>query len=650
MPTPDLVVEIAWGDTYKTVTKTWVNVSAYVRGVTIDGPGRDNEWGITQPGTATVLLDNITRRFEPGYTSGAYSPNVKPLVPIRISTIHNSITYRLYSGFVRGWPLSYPADGTDAIVTIECVDATAMLSRRDFDTYRELVVSDGAVAHWPFDDKTGAGFADVAGAHGGTWTTLGALTVYQSLAFGPGDDPRGIILADGSFEAVGQVSGARELGITGDLTIELWAKAKTQFDYTVIASASDQNATNTVVPWQLGYIGIVSTSLGNATLAYSLAWNVTGDVTGELPISQSYDQNWVLSAPADDTAAHIVMVRNIAEQRVRGYVNGVQVIVNPIASTGWVAPTINANVSAGLGRWGTGIPVGLTGIQLSHLAVYPRALAEDEIVSHYVAAYDRVPSEATQLRLGRILDAAGWPTGASYRNLDTGIETLDASVIHGSTRFLDHIRAVEVAEGGQFWIDGAGVAQFRDRQDRAQNQMTSQILFGDAGGSERPYKPTLNPSMDDSFLYNIVRVRHAGGGEVIAEDVTSQDAFWPSTLTLSLGLSTAADAQELADWSVSRYKDPRLRTPGIEVQPERNQSVMWPLILNLTIGERVTLTHRPPGGGTARTADQFVERINHVITPEDWLVQMQLSPVENFQMWVLENSEYGKLGSYPVGY
>lgn len=635
-------VELAWGDTYRTVSKTWVDVTTYVRKVKIRGPGRDDEFGTTQPGTATVLFDNADRRFEPGYTSGAYSPDVVPLVPIRISVTYSAVTSRLFYGFVRGWPLAYEGDGVDAVVEVACVDATAVLSRYTFDTYRELVAADGAIAHWPLYEMSGSSFADVIGGHTGSWQTApAAMGVAATNEIGPGgsyvggsQDPLCVRLDEDTSD--GRVGEAPDLWLAGDMTFEMWIYH---------LGGSHQ--------WQI--------LMACARAGDQCVWRVTKGVAAALEFGWDTTSGSI-SVGTAFAFAHVVFVRDVAAKSVTIYRDGVRdnapvqigTWIDPVATPQLASSTTMLATTVGPGGFVFPLGIGLGAsypfeAEVNNVAIYPHKLSAAQILAHYQAQWDRLPAETTGVRLARILDAAGWPTGASYRNLDAGIETMAATIIDGNTSFLDHIRTVEQAEGGQFWIDGAGVAQFRDRWDRAQNQQTSQGTFGDGGGSERPFLATIRPSEDDNFIYNIVRVRHATG-QVVSEDATSQDTYWPATLSIDLGFQSVDDAQQLADWTVSRYKDPRLRLPQIQVQPERDPANLYPLLFGLTVGERVTVMLRPPGGGTARTLFQFIERIDHEFVADNWLVPMALSPVENFQMMILDDAEYGKLDAYPLGY
>ncbi|WP_338699209.1 LamG-like jellyroll fold domain-containing protein [Streptomyces sp. Q6] len=83
-----LLVEMGWGGLVQAPsTITWTDITQYVdvvQGVTITR-GASDELSETQPGTATLVLDNSDGRFTPGNTSSPYYPFVRRNAPIRIS-------------------------------------------------------------------------------------------------------------------------------------------------------------------------------------------------------------------------------------------------------------------------------------------------------------------------------------------------------------------------------------------------------------------------------------------------------------------------------------------------------------------------------------------------------------------------------------
>ncbi|MDX3162442.1 hypothetical protein PV516_01325 [Streptomyces scabiei] len=84
-----LLVEVGWGGLVQAPeTITWTDITTRVddqeQGVSITR-GASDELSETQPGTATLLLDNLDGALTPGNALSPYFPYVRKLTPIRIS-------------------------------------------------------------------------------------------------------------------------------------------------------------------------------------------------------------------------------------------------------------------------------------------------------------------------------------------------------------------------------------------------------------------------------------------------------------------------------------------------------------------------------------------------------------------------------------
>ncbi|MCL6733285.1 LamG-like jellyroll fold domain-containing protein [Streptomyces neyagawaensis] len=83
-----LLVEMGWGGLVQAPeTIAWTDITTrvdVVQGVSITR-GASDELSDTQPGTATLVLDNYDGALTPGNAASPYSPNVRKLAPIRIS-------------------------------------------------------------------------------------------------------------------------------------------------------------------------------------------------------------------------------------------------------------------------------------------------------------------------------------------------------------------------------------------------------------------------------------------------------------------------------------------------------------------------------------------------------------------------------------
>jgi hypothetical protein len=129
MSAPVYTCEVAFTTNPGTATPSWTNVTPYMLGFAIDR-GRQKELDRIDAGTMSVRFRNEDRRFDPTHTSSPYNPNVLPMRRIRLSAVHNAVTYRLFSGFVQSWPQSWQGSRA-GFSDVTAVDAFLPLSRAD---------------------------------------------------------------------------------------------------------------------------------------------------------------------------------------------------------------------------------------------------------------------------------------------------------------------------------------------------------------------------------------------------------------------------------------------------------------------------------------------------------------------------------------
>jgi hypothetical protein len=122
-----LTVEIGFDSNPLDATQTFSDVSAYVRSIETNR-GRQHALDEFQTGTCSVVLDNTDDRFNPLNTSSPYydtsagETKVKPFKKIRVSAEYDSTTYRIFTGFITGYPESFGGQGQDATVRVVAVD------------------------------------------------------------------------------------------------------------------------------------------------------------------------------------------------------------------------------------------------------------------------------------------------------------------------------------------------------------------------------------------------------------------------------------------------------------------------------------------------------------------------------------------------
>lgn len=299
----------------------------------------------------------------------------------------------------------------------------------------------------------------------------------------------------------------------------------------------------------------------------------------------------------------------------------------------------------------------LTGWQVTQTAPgYTEATAVandgfDVLATAQFGALDSFPSQTVSDRITAILDHFGWP--AAERSIDTSDTALIQAAAVGSLTgqsALDQIQAAADTENGVFFIDGRGYATFHSRYYSLLNARatTSQATFCDKPNYAAGYYlyktlvPLTSPVIND---YLITR---NGGVQVEALDSTSIGKYRQRSQTLTTLHVTDADALDYGRYKVAATRDPHRRYDEMTLEPG-DDSALWLLLLQLQIGDRITVMWTPPGGGAADVRDMFIEGVNFSIGPgASSSVTLRLSPGSQVMGWILGATGHSELGSTTI--
>lgn len=238
------------------------------------------------------------------------------------------------------------------------------------------------------------------------------------------------------------------------------------------------------------------------------------------------------------------------------------------------------------------------------------------------------PAETGDQRIAAVLTACGVPAWAY--SLEPGYAQLQAQTITGPAR--THLVEVAASEGGTIWQDASGILRFASRYHRAVYETAPRATFGDGGGDELPYRDIL-PSQDNASLYTEVVVDATGGASVRVADSAAVASYGALTLTRS-SLGDRPEAEAQAEWLLARHRAPAVRFAAVELLGVRRPSALWPLLLAAEHGQRYRFRQRPLGVGLVEE-DGYIERVEHRITPSDWVCRWQLAPYGDDLLWVL---------------
>lgn len=580
--TEDFTVRIAFASDPFGENLRWTDIGNVVLSGSI-ARGRQHELDRIEAGTCRLLVKNTAGDFWPDNASGKYYGNLKPGKRINIRKTYNGTDYDLFTGFIESYqPRFLARAGVAPVVDITAVDlfkhlALTTLNDRvaDFDGTDAFYVSynndmsgqntDFTVAAWVWCDALGAN-SDFVSKHMNTaWPS-----------------PR---------------------------EYRLRRNSSNQFVMTVAAYTTEAEvAAATAVTANTWYhlIGYYNTS--NNTVSIVVNNSSPDEAAGIAPIKYNGD-------------VHIGRANESS-----GYHNG------RIASVGFWRRLLSADERRSLYNQGRRIMYADLSDNLKTNLVawwnldeesgtrYDAHAGYDLYDVNTVASISQYESERSDLRVGRILDAIGWPSG--NRDLGTGAATLQALTPVDGVVALSHLQSLAQSENGLVFIAGDGDVQFQNRTARANSPFdTSQATFGDDAG-EMKYRET-ELSYDDQFIYNDVRLTRNSGTEQVAGDADSQITYGKRTLSRTgLLQSTDADVLTVAEALRDTYKDPSLRVESIVVIPSSDPSNLWPKVLNYDISTRITVRLNE----ASLDSEFHIEGIQHTFSRDsNWQTAWQLS-------------------------
>jgi hypothetical protein len=592
-----LIVSIAFGSSGSTGTPSWTDVSTYVRSATWHR-GRSRALDKFQAGTATVVLDNRDRRFDPDYVSGPYSGQILPRCQIRIQGQYNGVTYSLWQGYVDAWPQGY-TNPNDSTATVNATDGFTTLANVPPVIYYDQVIDADTPDHrWHLDELhqwsvfNDSGFAT---------PTLPSTMVTSAT---------GVLSQPGSPAFVPQLGGRPSIIFPPGNASLTWTVPLLQYPFSFECWLETSGwATGSSCSFYVQQQG-----------AYQVSVRVLTNGVVNLLVSNpggSPQRDTRSVALVNDGLPHHLVCTALDANTHKIIIDGVEGHTTNTPG----APTIPGGV------WAVTLPINLTiaSINLSDVAIYSYVLTTAQANAHYQAGLNTVATEKTGLRIGRVLDEMGWPS--AYRNLATGVVTI-TSYVPATFNTLDYCQLVADTEDGQLYVDGQGRLTFRDANWRTETRSaTPQATFGDGPGELGYQDIVLN--LDDTLVYNRIAVTNANGSVQTVDDLTSQTTYFIRAYARNTLLQNDAATLTLANTILARYKDASLRVEQITFTPQTAPGTMYPQALGLEIGSMIAAKRRPQKVGVVITRNLYIEGITQTVDMKaaTWQVSYQLSAV-----------------------
>jgi len=253
--------------------------------------------------------------------------------------------------------------------------------------------------------------------------------------------------------------------------------------------------------------------------------------------------------------------------------------------------------------------------------------------------------QTTGTRIGKLLDAIGWPTG--MRDIDAGQTTVQADP--GSLRTgLGAMQTIESTEYGALYMDALGNFVFQDRALTSSSVAGTPTVFAD-DGSGISYNNAIW-KLDDSLIFNKASITRTGGTAQVASNQASIDKYFlHSYQETNLLMETDAEALNNAQAYVASRQETSVRCDAVTLDlytNDYNSGII--AALDLDFFDPVTVTTTQPGSSTlSKTLQVF--GVSHDIKPNAWKTTFTtLEPI--IDSFIIGSSQYGVLGTNTLSY
>jgi hypothetical protein len=256
-----------------------------------------------------------------------------------------------------------------------------------------------------------------------------------------------------------------------------------------------------------------------------------------------------------------------------------------------------------------------------------------------------VSSELAGARVTRILDLpeVAWPS--DKRSIDTGDTLLSNVAITEGTQAVAYLQLIGTSEAGEVFISKDGKFVFKERNSAPG---AVDVIFTDEttvpGFTVIPFAD-LSVVYGSEQLYNRVVLSNnkVVPDEAIAEDLSSQEVYGARSYSVT-GLLTdsATDLQSLANFLLSRFKEPQYRFDSLSVVLDVLTEAQQNEVLDLEIGNIVQVRFTPSGVPPA--IDQYVRviGISHDWSNNEKRIILSLERLD-FGLFVLNDPVFGVL-------
>ena len=252
--------------------------------------------------------------------------------------------------------------------------------------------------------------------------------------------------------------------------------------------------------------------------------------------------------------------------------------------------------------------------------------------------------QTTGTRIGKILDAVGWPAG--MRDVDSGQTTVqsDPSTLRTS---LGAMQTVTSTEYGSLYMDAFGNLVFQDRALTSSSVAGTPVDFND-NGTGISYNNALW-KLDDTLVFNKASITRTGGTAQVASNQASIDKYFlHSYQEQNLLMETDAEALNNAQAFVASRQETSIRCDAVTLDLyTANYDAGITAALALDFFDPITVTTTQPGSSSLTKTLQ-VFGVSHDIKPSAW--KTTLTTLEPILDAFIIGTNYGILGTNTLSY
>ena len=564
-PTPK--VYIAFDDGPYVASPTWTEVTQYVFSADVSR-GRSDDYS-NVVGTASVVLNNNTRLFDPFNTAGTYYGKLLPRRQIKIEAVSGATTFAVFRGFIAAWPAQFNDAGKTGTVSLQCFDALALMAQEQLpDTVYDYTQTLAPIHYYRLDDPIGQGFLVDSGSRPSNLTA-------EPISYA------------GDYSKVSSLIPQLNVEATQFVGYGYLSGVVTAFTDTAVSTAA------WITPYTQGSLAYGFDSFLNGARVLTFFSGSTTEIWG---INGTTGNRYVTTFPTsiNESTGPYHLAITFSGSSLNVYVNG-QNVTGAITVVGGAASPREQ--------------IYVYGPQIQELSVYNKVLTAGEIANLYNFSVANI-IETTAARFNRLIGFTSFPSA-----LKSATATPVASVANLSqvgNNLAAELALVNNSEGGAMYVTKAGTITLTDRNYYYTNakSITSQATLATASIG---YEPQVSIEYSGDNIRNVYQVNFTGGGTFTASNTASVTAYGRNTTTLETQLSTVAQAQTLAAYEASVGGTLLSDTSPVKVGVA-GVTADWTTLLGLELFEKYTISVNPSTGSTF-TQTQLINQITHRIVP-----------------------------------